>query len=66
MIVISNRQRDELVKFLDLLCERLNGKTTKEYNTKRLALKLSRTLSKKQPLTAEDMRELKKICRPVK
>ncbi|MBR5282883.1 MAG: hypothetical protein IKU22_08920 [Alistipes sp.] len=66
MIVISNRQRDELVKFLDLLCERLNGKTTKEYNTKRLALKLSRTLSKKQPLAAEDMRELKKICRPVK
>ena len=64
--MISNRQRDELVKFLDLLCERLNGKTTKEYNTKRLALKLSRTLSKKQPLTAEDMRELKKICRPVK
>lgn len=66
MILISNKQRDDLVKYLDLLCERLQGKTTREYNTKRLALKLSRTLSKKQPLTAEDMRDLKKICRPAK
>lgn len=66
MIVISNRQRDDLVRYLDLLCERMQGKSTKEYNTKRLALKLKRTLSEKQPLTAEELRELKKISRAAK
>lgn len=66
MIVISNRQRDDLVRYIDLLCERLQGKSTREINTKRLALKLKRTLLEKQPLTAEVFREVKKICQTVK
>ena len=66
MILISNRHRDDLVKFLDLLCERLQGKTTKEYNTKRLATKLKRTLQEKQPLAEDELRAIKKICRPSK
>lgn len=66
MIVISNRQRDDLVRYIDLLCERLQGKSTKEFNTKRLAIKLKRTLLEKQPLTAEELREVKKICQTAK
>lgn len=66
MIVISNRQRDDIVKYIDQLCDRLQSKSTREYNTKRLALKLKRTLQEKQPLSAAELRAIKKICRPSK
>ena len=41
MITISNKQRDDIVRYLDLLCQTLEGDSTRFYNTKRLARKLS-------------------------
>lgn len=64
MIVISNKQRDELVRYIDLLCESLQGNSNKVYNTKRLALRLKRSLLSKQPIAAEELRHTKEFCHP--
>lgn len=63
MIVISNSQRDYIVKYIDLMCEALTGKDNKTYNTIRMARKLQNQLIAKQPLTADDLSHLDKIIR---
>lgn len=55
MITISNKQRDDIVRYLDLLCQTLEGDSTRIYNTKRLARKLSKTLESKQPARASEL-----------
>jgi len=50
MILISNKQRDDIVKYIDLMCEALTGSDNRTYNTKRLARKLAKQLRAKQPL----------------
>lgn len=57
MITISNKQRDDIVRYLDLLCQTLEGDSTRIFNTKRLARKLSKTLESKQPIPASELSE---------
>lgn len=65
MILISNSQRDEAVRYLDMLCEHLTAtKSNREYNARRLAAKLRRALSGRIPLTEDELNALKKISRP--
>lgn len=62
MIIISNKQRDDIVRYLNLLCQFLEGNDTRTYNTKRLARILSKKLNSKQPISASELPEqLKKI-----
>ncbi len=50
MILISNSQRDDAVRYLEAFAVSLTGGSTKEYNSRRLARKLARILAQKQPL----------------
>lgn len=51
MIIISNSQRDQIVRYLDMLCDSLQGTDTRTYNTKRLARILSKKLQGKKPVS---------------
>lgn len=65
MILISNNQRDEAVRYLDMLCEHLDGaKSNRDYNARRLAARLRRALSGRRVLTEDELNALKKISRP--
>lgn len=55
MIVISNKQRDDIVRYLDLLCQTLQGTDTRTYNTKQLARILSKRLNAKQPISSDEL-----------
>lgn len=55
MIIISNSQRDQIVRFIDILCQALNGDDTRTYNTKRLARNLQKRLRDKQPVSADEL-----------
>ena len=66
MIAISNKQRDDIVRYIDLMCDALKGEDTRTYNTKRLARKLSKQLRAKQPLSAESMSEQFRTFAPTK
>lgn len=66
MIVISNSQRDYIVKYIDLMCKAMTGKDNKTYNTIRVARKLRNQLIAKQPLTADDLSHLNKIINKTK
>lgn len=61
MIIISNKQRDDVVRFLGLLCETLQGSDTNTFNTRRLARKLAGTLAAKHPLSASELSAALKI-----
>lgn len=61
MITISNKQRDDVVRFLGLYCETLRGRDTRTFNTRRLARKLAETLAAKQPLSASELSAALKI-----
>lgn len=50
MIIISNAQRDQVVRYLNVLCGKLNDKDTKTYNIKRLSRKLIAQLEAKLPV----------------
>ena len=50
MIIISNAQRDQVVRYLNVLCGILNDKDTKSYNIKRLSRKLIAQLEAKLPV----------------
>ena len=50
MIIISNAQRDQVVRYLNVLCGILNDKDTKSYNIKRLSRKLIVQLEAKSPI----------------
>jgi len=53
MIIISNAQRDQVVRYLNVLCGILNDKDTKSYNIKRLSRKLIVQLEAKRPIREE-------------
>ncbi len=55
MIIISNRQRDDILRYIDLMCEALQGQDTRTYNTKRLARNLAARLKAKQQFSASDL-----------
>lgn len=66
MITISNKQRDDIVRYLDLLCQTLEGDSTRIFNTKHLARKLSKTLESKQPVRASELSEQLNFSRKTK
>lgn len=55
MIIISNSERDQIVRFIDILCQVLKGDDTRTYNTKRLARNLQKRLRNKQPVSANEL-----------
>ena len=57
MIAISNQQRDDIVKYIDLLCETLTASDNRTYNIRRRARKLSKVLRAKQPFSAASLSE---------
>lgn len=58
MILISNKQRDDIVRYLDLLCNSLSDrKDNRSYNTCRLARKLAKQLRLKQPTEGNPVAE---------
>ena len=69
MILISNSQRDEMVRYIDALCEALQpslGKSTRAHNTVRLAKKLRARLAAKQPVRASELPERLNFSRKTK
>lgn len=60
MIVISNQQRDDILRYLDLLCEayRESGeRDTRSHNVCRRAGILKKQLMKKRPIPASELSE---------
>lgn len=55
MVIISNSQRDYIVKYLGLLCDTLQGDSTKVYNTKRMARKLAKNLQQRPVVGAKEI-----------
>lgn len=55
MVIISNRQRDDIIRYIDLMCEAMQGQDTRTYNTKRLARNLAARLKAKQSFPASDL-----------
>lgn len=58
MIMISNKQRDDIVRYLTEFTEGMQSvKSTRAYNTRRLARKLVQVLSAKKPVTLSELPE---------
>lgn len=57
MIIISNKQRDDILRYIELMCQNMQGKDNRTFNTKRLAMILHRTLKQKQPVSKSDLPE---------
>lgn len=55
MIVISNKQRDDIVRYLEHLCNKVQSEDLRTVNTKRLARALVKKLKAKKPLSDYDM-----------
>ena len=58
MIIISNSQRDQILRYLDLLCESLTGDDNRSYNMRRLAKNLARRLRAKESVSADELRKI--------
>ncbi len=61
MILITNGQRDEAVRYLTLLCGRLSTTSSREANTLRLARKLIKSLQAKRPTESPATGDIKRI-----
>lgn len=57
MIIISNSQRDEIVRYLTDYCDNTQADGTRAFNARRLARKLARTLTKKQSVERSELPE---------
>lgn len=56
--MISNKQRDDIVRYLTEFTEGLQSvKSTRAYNTRRLARKLIQVLSAKKPVPFSELHE---------
>lgn len=56
--MISNKQRDDIVRYLTEFTEGLQSvKSTRAYNTRRLARKLIQVLSSKKPVPFSELPE---------
>ena len=69
MIAISNQHRDDILRYLDLLCEaydELGKRDTRSYNVCRRARILRKELMKKQPIPASVLSEQVKNSRAFK
>lgn len=66
MILISNKQRDDIVRYLDTLCQCLTGRDSRTVNTKRLARNLAKGLKAKQPFDASALPDIIKNSSKIK
>lgn len=58
MIMISNKQRDDIVRYHTEFTEGMQSvKSTRAYNTRRLARKLVQVLSAKKPVPLSELPE---------
>lgn len=58
MIMISNKPRDDIVRYLTEFTEGMQSvKSTRAYNTRRLARKLVQVLSTKKPVPLSELPE---------
>ena len=59
MIAISNQQRDDILRYIDLLCEAYKPKKgdTRSYNVCRRAAILKKQLMKKQSFSASKLHD---------
>lgn len=58
MIMISNKQRDDIVRYLTEFTEGMQSvKSTRAYNTRRFARKLVHVLSAKKPVPLSELPE---------
>lgn len=57
MILISNSQRDEIVRYLTDYVEHTQAGGTRAFNARRLARKLARALSEKRPIDRSELPE---------
>lgn len=63
MVIISNQQRDDIERFLTAYTATLDTKRTRDYNTRRLVMKLLRGLERKKPVPFSDLPEQLKRSR---
>ena len=56
--VFTRYQRDQILRYIDLLCESLTGTDTRTYNTKRLAKNLAKRLRAKESVSADELRNI--------
>ena len=63
MIVISNQQRDEIVRFLNEYSGVIDTKRTRGYNTRRIIRKLTQALEVKRPFPVFELPEQLRKCR---
>lgn len=66
MILISNQQRDDIIRYLDLLCDAYKPKKqsdTRSYNVCRIAGILRKQLMNKKSFSADDLPERLKKSR---
>lgn len=57
MILISNNQRDDIVRYLGAFAATKGDGGTRDYNARRLARKLARVLEGKQAILPEQLPE---------
>lgn len=60
MIIISNSQRDQILRYLDMFCDSLPGDDLRSFNTRRLARNLAKRLRAKESVSAAELRNIKK------
>lgn len=57
MIIISNSQRDQILRIIDLFCQPSDGDDNRTYNTKRIARTLAKRLRAKESVSADELRK---------
>lgn len=55
MIVISNKQRDDILRYIELMCANMTQTDNRTYNAKRLAIRLYRILKAKPTISKKDV-----------
>jgi len=66
MITISNKQRDDIVRYLDILCQTITGRDSRSVNTKRLVRNLAKGLKAKLPFDASALPDTIKTYQKIK
>ena len=55
MFIISNSQRDLILRVIDTLCGEVKGEDNRTYNIKRMARRFAKTLRGKQPVNGSEL-----------
>ena len=58
MIIISNSQRDQILRIIEQLCQPKQGDDNRTYNVKRIARNLAKRLREKESVSADELRKI--------